>query len=147
MTAQRSIREWQQFVENCLDCCPDDGVYQMAREMFTDEALFDLEMELTFEKQWIFACHESQIPNTNDFITMQAGRQPMIIARDGKGAWPCRCPGMRRARTRGSVRRGGAGPCRRAWRPWFRGPARRQRFPGRLVQLGLAVGHYADDNI
>lgn len=86
MTAQRSIPEWQQFVENCLDFRPDNGVYQMAREMFTDEALFDLEMELIFEKQWIFACHESQIPNNNDFITMQAGRQPMIIARDGKGA-------------------------------------------------------------
>lgn len=85
MTAYRSLPEWQAFIENCIDFRPDDGVYRVSRDMFTDEALFDLEMELIFEKQWIFACHESQIPNNNDFITMQAGRQPMIITRDGKG--------------------------------------------------------------
>lgn len=85
MTAYRSLPEWQAFVESCLDFRPDEGVYRIAREMFTDAALFDLEMELIFEKQWIFACHESQLPNPNDFITMQAGRQPMIITRDAKG--------------------------------------------------------------
>lgn len=85
MTAHRPLPEWQAFIENCIDFRPDDGVFRVARDMFTDEALFDLEMELIFEKQWIFACHESQIPNNHDFITMQAGRQPMIITRDGKG--------------------------------------------------------------
>ncbi|WP_433924442.1 anthranilate 1,2-dioxygenase large subunit [Vreelandella sp. 21] len=85
MTAYRSPSDWQAFVESCIDFRPDEGVFRVSRDMFTDRALFDLEMELIFEKQWIFACHESQIPNKNDFITMQAGRQPMIITRDGKG--------------------------------------------------------------
>ncbi|MGB5856609.1 MAG: Rieske 2Fe-2S domain-containing protein, partial [Oceanisphaera sp.] len=85
MTTHRSIAQWQDFVQGCLDFKPEQGVYRIAREMFTDQALFDLEMEMIFEKQWIFACHESQIANPNDFITMQAGRQPMIITRDGKG--------------------------------------------------------------
>lgn len=85
MSTQRSLTQWQEFIENSLDFRPDEGVFRVARDIFTDRELFDLEMELIFEKQWIFACHESQIPNPNDFITMQAGRQPMIITRDGKG--------------------------------------------------------------
>jgi anthranilate 1,2-dioxygenase (deaminating, decarboxylating) large subunit len=54
--------------------------------MFTEPELFDLEMEMIFEKNWIYACHESEMPNPNDYITMRAGRQPMIITRDADGA-------------------------------------------------------------
>ncbi|MFG1172256.1 anthranilate 1,2-dioxygenase large subunit [Erwiniaceae bacterium CAU 1747] len=85
MNRVQELKEWQQVIEKSLDFRPEEGVYRIARAMFTDEALFDLEMELIFEQQWIFACHESQIPNPHDFITVQAGRQPMLITRDGKG--------------------------------------------------------------
>ncbi|MGL4861053.1 MAG: Rieske 2Fe-2S domain-containing protein, partial [Enterobacteriaceae bacterium] len=82
---ERDLQQWHDFVKNGVDFRPQDGVFRVARQLFTEPELFDLEMELIFEKQWIFACHESQISKPNDFITMQAGRQPMIIARDGKG--------------------------------------------------------------
>lgn len=85
MSTLQELQNWQHVIENSLDFRPREGVYRIARSMFTDPSLFDLEMELIFEKQWIFACHESQIPKPHDFITMQAGRQPMIITRDGKG--------------------------------------------------------------
>lgn len=85
MTTRKNVEDWQKFCRQSLDFRPKEGVYRVAREIFTDKDLFDLEMELIFEKQWIFACHESQIPNPHDFITMQAGRQPMIITRGGKG--------------------------------------------------------------
>lgn len=81
----QTLRNWQEKIERGLDFRPEEGVYRLARTLFTDRELFDLEMELIFEKQWIFACHESQIPQPHDFITLQAGRQPMIITRDGKG--------------------------------------------------------------
>ncbi|WP_249168415.1 Rieske 2Fe-2S domain-containing protein [Erwinia sp. E602] len=81
----QTLRNWQKKIERGLDFRPEEGVYRLARTLFTDRELFDLEMELIFEKQWIFACHESQIPQPHDFITLQAGRQPMIITRDGKG--------------------------------------------------------------
>ncbi|WP_394670906.1 anthranilate 1,2-dioxygenase large subunit [uncultured Acinetobacter sp.] len=84
MTA-RNLAEWQNFVQGCIDFRPNDGVYRIARDMFTEPELFELEMELIFEKVWIYACHESEIPNNNDFLTVQIGRQPMIISRDGKG--------------------------------------------------------------
>ena len=82
MTA-RNLAEWQNFVHSCIDFRPNDGVYRIARDMFTEPELFDLEMELIFEKVWIYACHESEIANNNDFITVQIGRQPIIIILQG----------------------------------------------------------------
>ncbi len=35
----------------------------IARETCTETKLFDLEMEQIFEKVWIYACHESEIPD------------------------------------------------------------------------------------
>lgn len=84
-TTRRSTAEWRDFVAGCLDFRPADGVYRVARQMFTEPELFELEMELIFEKNWIYACHESEIPQPNDYITMRAGRQPMIITRDSSG--------------------------------------------------------------
>ncbi|NIF76771.1 anthranilate 1,2-dioxygenase large subunit [Paraburkholderia sp. Cy-641] len=85
MSEKRSASQWREFVSGCLDFRPAEGVYRIAREMFTEPELFSLEMEYIFEKAWIYACHESEIPNRNDFLTMRAGRQPLIISRDGAG--------------------------------------------------------------
>ena len=85
MNGSKSTAQWKEFVSGCLDFRPVEGVFRIARDMFTEPELFDLEMELIFEKNWIYACHESEIPNKHDFLTMRAGRQPMIITRDGEG--------------------------------------------------------------
>ncbi|MBS0429947.1 MAG: anthranilate 1,2-dioxygenase large subunit [Proteobacteria bacterium] len=86
MSIARTAQDWRQFVEGCLDFRPDDRTFRVARSMFTEPELFDLEMELVFEKNWIYACHESEISRPHDYVTMQAGRQPMIITRDGNGS-------------------------------------------------------------
>ncbi|WP_277373536.1 anthranilate 1,2-dioxygenase large subunit [Pseudomonas sp. AA-38] len=83
--SMRSVSQWQDYIRGCLDFRPAEGVYRVARDLFTEPKLFDLEMELIFEKVWIYACHESEIAQPNDFITMRAGRQPLIITRDGNG--------------------------------------------------------------
>lgn len=84
-TTTRSLDDWKAYITGCLDFRPHDGVFRIARDMFTEPALFDLEMELIFERNWIYACHESEIANANDFITLQAGRQPLIVTRDASG--------------------------------------------------------------
>ena len=85
MSTARTLDDWREFVNSALDFRPDEGVYRVSRRIFTEQSLFELEMELIFEKNWIYACHESEIAQPNDFITMQAGRQPMIITRDANG--------------------------------------------------------------
>jgi benzoate/toluate 1,2-dioxygenase alpha subunit len=61
------------------------GDYRLHRSAFTDEALFELEMQHIFEGNWIYLAHESQIPNNNDYYTLFIGRQPVVIARNRQG--------------------------------------------------------------
>lgn len=61
------------------------GIYRCRRDIFTDEALFELEMKSIFEGNWVFLAHESQIPEPNDYFTTWIGRQPIVITRDKAG--------------------------------------------------------------
>lgn len=63
----------------------ETGEFKLHRSVFTDQALFDLEMKYIFEGNWVYLAHESQIPNNNDFYTTYMGRQPLIIARNRQG--------------------------------------------------------------
>ncbi|MCW2241463.1 benzoate 1,2-dioxygenase large subunit [Azospirillum canadense] len=64
----------------------EQGLYRCRRDIFTDPALFELEMKHIFEGNWIYLAHESQIPNKNDYFTTHMGRQPIVIARNKDGA-------------------------------------------------------------
>ena len=50
MSGEKNVEQWKTFIEGCLDFRPVEGVFRIAREMFTEPQLFDLEMELIFEK-------------------------------------------------------------------------------------------------
>jgi len=52
------------------------------RRVYTDPAIFDLEMERIWERIWVYCGHESQVPNVGDYWTLQIGRQPMVMVRD-----------------------------------------------------------------
>lgn len=73
------------LIEGALDDRAEDGAYRISRNIYTDRALFDLEMEHIFERTWIYACHESQVSKPNDYYTVQIGRQPMLVTRDARG--------------------------------------------------------------
>ena len=62
------------------------GIFRCRRDIFTDEALFELEMKHIFEGNWVFLAHESQIAEPNDYFTTWIGRQPIVITRDKAGA-------------------------------------------------------------
>lgn len=63
----------------------ETGVYRCRRDIFTDEALFELEIKHIFEGNWVFLAHESQVPDPNDYFTTWIGRQPIVITRDKAG--------------------------------------------------------------
>jgi phenylpropionate dioxygenase-like ring-hydroxylating dioxygenase large terminal subunit len=78
---------------------PDLGKYiepdRVRKEVYTDPAIFELEMERIHERIWIYCGHESQVPKAGDYVTVQIGRQPMIMVRgkDGKvNVLHNRCP-------------------------------------------------------
>ncbi|KKW92049.1 MULTISPECIES: Rieske 2Fe-2S domain-containing protein [Sphingobium] len=64
---------------------PARGIYRCRRDVFTDPALFDLEMKHIFEGNWVFLAHESQIPEPNDYFTTWIGRKPVVVTRDKGG--------------------------------------------------------------
>ena len=50
--------------------------------IYTDEGLFREEQDKIFNKCWIIACHESEIPNPFDYRTFQhPGGAPLIVIR------------------------------------------------------------------
>jgi phenylpropionate dioxygenase-like ring-hydroxylating dioxygenase large terminal subunit len=55
------------------------------RRVFTDPALFELEMDRIFGRAWIYVGHESQVPNPGDYFTTQVGRQPVVMSRHRDG--------------------------------------------------------------
>jgi phenylpropionate dioxygenase-like ring-hydroxylating dioxygenase large terminal subunit len=55
------------------------------RSVYTDPNIFAREMEQIFEKVWVYCGHESQVPSTGDYYTVQIGRQPMVMVRKVDG--------------------------------------------------------------
>jgi len=54
------------------------------RKVYTDPAIFDLEMERIWGKSWIYIGHESQVPESGSYITVQLGKLPVVMVRDRK---------------------------------------------------------------
>jgi phenylpropionate dioxygenase-like ring-hydroxylating dioxygenase large terminal subunit len=55
------------------------------RAIFSDQDIYDREMEAVFDRSWLFVGHESQIPNNGDYFLSQVGREPVVVTRDGSG--------------------------------------------------------------
>ncbi|MCV6620440.1 MAG: aromatic ring-hydroxylating dioxygenase subunit alpha [Cellvibrionaceae bacterium] len=54
------------------------------RKVYTDEEIFDLEMERVWGRTWIFAGHASEVPNGGDYKTFNIGSQSMLMVRNRK---------------------------------------------------------------
>ena len=55
------------------------------REAFVADDVFRLELSRIFDRGWVFLCHETEIPNTGDYVARQLGSAPVIVVRDGEG--------------------------------------------------------------
>ncbi|MFZ5616737.1 MAG: aromatic ring-hydroxylating oxygenase subunit alpha [Pseudomonadota bacterium] len=60
----------------------DDRVH---RSVYTDPAIFDLEMERIWGRAWIFVGHESQIGEPGRYYATTIGRQPVLLTRHSDG--------------------------------------------------------------
>lgn len=50
--------------------------------LYTDQEVFDDEMERIFYRSWVYVAHDSEIPNPGDFKTTYIGLIPVIVTRD-----------------------------------------------------------------
>lgn len=55
------------------------------RSVYTDQAVFDLEMERIFGKVWLYVAHESQLRKAGDFVRTRLGTHDYLVTRDEHG--------------------------------------------------------------
>ncbi|HUC49804.1 MAG TPA: Rieske 2Fe-2S domain-containing protein [Xanthobacteraceae bacterium] len=55
------------------------------RAIYSDPAIFELELERIFGNAWIYVGHESQIKQPGDYVSTFIGRKPVVLTRDAGG--------------------------------------------------------------
>src|SRR3954470_15492541 len=55
------------------------------RSIYTDPALFELEMDRVFGRAWLILGHESQVAKPGDYFTTRMGREPVVVTRKPDG--------------------------------------------------------------
>lgn len=63
----------------------DEKEHSLAARIFTDDEIFQLELERIFAKTWVAVAHESEIPEKGDYVRRKIGLDPVIVSRDREG--------------------------------------------------------------
>src|SRR5581483_4064577 len=62
-----------------IDSLSRDGM--VSSRLYTDPAIFDLEMEKIYHKTWVYVGHETELPDGGDYKLTYIGKHPVIVAR------------------------------------------------------------------
>jgi phenylpropionate dioxygenase-like ring-hydroxylating dioxygenase large terminal subunit len=58
---------------------------QVHGSVYTDEAIFQAELQKIWHRTWVYVGHASEIPKANDFVMKSIGPEPIIMTRDRDG--------------------------------------------------------------
>lgn len=72
------------FADTAVAALVADG--RVHRRVYTEPAIFALEMRRIFGRAWIFVAHESQVPETGDYVTAMVAQQPVVAVRQDDGS-------------------------------------------------------------
>jgi len=63
----------------------DTATGKIDRRIFSEQRVYDDEMEKIFGRAWLMIGHESLVPGLDDFFHTYMGEDPVILTRDGEG--------------------------------------------------------------
>lgn len=75
MTTTTAVPHWDHLVQH-------DRVHG---SVYSDEAIFQEELEKIWYRTWVYVGHVSEVPNANDFVMKSIGPQAVIMTRDRNG--------------------------------------------------------------
>lgn len=110
------------------------------RRLYTDPAVFKLEMTRVFAASWCFLAHDSQIPNVGDYVTTTVGGRDVIVTRGADGQVQAL---LNRCAHRGAVVVAGGSGCAKRFTCPYHGWT--YASDGRLVGMPFPGNHPADD--
>jgi len=55
------------------------------RQIYSDPAIFELELQRIFGVAWIYVGHESQVKKPGDYFRTFIGGKPVVLVRDAEG--------------------------------------------------------------
>jgi p-cumate 2,3-dioxygenase alpha subunit len=61
------------------------GIFRYSPKVFSDPELLECERRRIFDQSWLYAGHESEVPQAGDFLTRRVGGRPLIIVRGDDG--------------------------------------------------------------
>ncbi|WP_235982168.1 aromatic ring-hydroxylating oxygenase subunit alpha [Novosphingobium aerophilum] len=59
--------------------------HALPQPFYTDLDFFNLDMELIWYRDWLFAGHNCELPKTGSYFTLQIGSYPVVVLRDKEG--------------------------------------------------------------
>ena len=62
-----------------------DGLFRVNRQAFLSQEILALERQRIFERCWIYAGHETEVPNSGDFCSRRVAGRPVILVRGEDG--------------------------------------------------------------
>ena len=62
-----------------------ERTFSLPQPFYSDERLFDIDMQEIFQKEWLIAGMTCEIPTKGNYITLQVGKNPIIVIRGADG--------------------------------------------------------------